>query len=156
MRARTVAFVLVAVLAVYLVLVGWRGLVLVRDGVATGDAVTVLLGAAVLVFPLVGAALVWRELRFGADTQRLASELADRGALPPDDLPRLPSGRPDQQAARVAFDTAREQAAQHGDDAAAWYRLALAYDDLGDRRQARTSMRQAIKVWRSGRDAQGS
>jgi tetratricopeptide (TPR) repeat protein len=156
MRARTVAFLLVAVLAVYLVLVGWRGLVLARDGAESGDPVTVLLGVAVLVFPLVGAALVWRELRFGTDTQRLAAALAQRGALPPDDLPRLPSGRLDPQAARDAFDVAREHAAQHGDDPAAWYRLALAYDDLGDRRQARTSMRQAITVWRSGSQPEGA
>lgn len=153
MRARAVAFGLVAVLAVYLVLVGWRGVVLAQDGLASGDLVSVALGVAVLVFPVVGAAVVGRELRFGVDTQRLASVLEQRGALPTDE--RLPSGRPDTQAARAAFDAAREQAEQHGDDPAAWYRLAIAYDDLGDRRNARTCMRQAIKAWRSA-DPEGA
>jgi hypothetical protein len=144
MRARAVAFALVAVLAVYLVLVGWRGVVLVADG----DPATVLLGLAVLVFPVVGAGLVWRELRFGTQTQALAAELERRGALPADDLPRTASGRPDRAAARAVFDQAHAAAQDVPSDPARWYRLALAYDDLGDRRQARASMREALRVWR--------
>jgi tetratricopeptide (TPR) repeat protein len=155
MKARTVALALVAVLAVYLVLVGWRGVVLAQDGVERGDAVSVLLGLAVLVFPLAAAGLVWREVRFGVDTQRLAAELDRRGDLPVDDVPRTLAGRPDAQAARPAFDVARQQAEDEPGDPAAWYRLALAYDDLGDRRNARTCMRQALRVWRSG-DAEGA
>lgn len=155
MRPRTVVAVLVAALAVYLLLVGWRGVVLVTDGVAAGDVVGVVLGASVLVFPVVGAWLVWREIRFGRDTQALAASLADRGALPPDDLPRRPSGRVDRDAARAAFDEAHAHTAAHPDDPAAWYRLGLAYDDLGDRRQARAAVRRAIQVWRSA-DASGA
>lgn len=153
--ARTVAFVLVGVLAVYLVLVGWRGVLLVADGIGTGDAVSVLLGLAVLVFPVVGAALVWRELSFGVATQRLAEHLAARDALPPDDLPRRPSGRVEKAAAQQAFETSWADAQTHPGDPAAWYRLALAYSDLGDRRAARASMREAIRVWRSG-DTEGA
>lgn len=150
MRARTLAYVLVAVLAVYLVLVGWRGVVLITDGVGRGDLVGVLLGLAVLAFPLLGAGLVWRELSFGRDTQALADHLAARDALPRDDLPKRPSGRVEKEAARAAFDASLEQAQARPDDPAAWYRLALAYSDLGDRRHARASMREAIRVWRSG------
>lgn len=150
MRARTVVLVLVAVLAVYLVLVGWRGLVLVQDGLGTGDGVSVGLGLAVLAFPVFGVVLVWRELRFGWDTQRLAAELAERHALPPDDLPRRPSGRVDREQAGEAFDRAHADVQDDPADPARWYRLAVAYDDLGDRRQARASMRQAITRWRAG------
>ncbi len=149
MRARSVAFALVAVLAVYLVLVGWRGIVLVGDGLS-GDPVSLVLGLAVLVFPVVGAALVWREVRFGVDTEALADDLAGRDALPVDDLPRRPSGRVDKAAASAAFEQAHEGARQNPGDPAAWYRLGLAYNDLGDRRQARAAMREAIRVWRSG------
>ena len=154
MRARTLVAVLVAALAVYLLLVGWRGVVLVTDGVAAGDVVGVVLGVSVLVFPVVGAALVWREIRFGRDTEALAASLAERGALPTDDLPRRPSGRIDRGAARAVFDEAHAYTADHPDDPAAWYRLGLAYDDLGDRRQARAAVRRAIEVWRSA-DADG-
>jgi hypothetical protein len=149
MRARTVAFVLVAVLAVYLVLVGWRGLVLVQDGFSVGDPLSLLLGVAVLVFPVVGAWLVWREVRFGVDTQHLAEHLAGRGALPVDDVTRRPSGRPDRQVAAAALTDAESLAADHPDDPASWYRLALAHDDSGDRRRARAAMRHAVAVWRS-------
>jgi hypothetical protein len=153
-RARTLVVVLVAVLAVYLVLVGWRGVVLVSDGTASGDAVSVLLGLSVLVFPVVGALLVWREVQFGRDSAALAAHLADRGALPADDLPRRASGRVEKDAARAVFDDAYAAAQDHPDDPAGWYRLGLAYDDLGDRRHARQSVRRAIAVWRSG-DAEG-
>lgn len=149
MRARTIAFVLVAVLGVYLVLVGWRGVVLVGDGLGSGDWVSVLLGVFVLVFPVLGAGLVWREVRFGMDTQALAAHLADRDELPVDDLPKRPSGRVEKQAAREAFDVSHQAAQRHPDDPAAWYRLGVAYNDMGDRRQARAAMREAIRVWRS-------
>jgi len=154
MRARTVAVVLVAVLAVYLALVGWRGLVLVQDGLAAGDLLSVLLGLAVLVFPVVGAWLVWREMRFGLDTQHLAEHLARRSALPVDDVARRPSGRPERQAAADALAAAETQAGDHPHDPAAWYRLALAYDDVSDRRRARAAMRHAVALWRSA-DAEG-
>jgi hypothetical protein len=154
-RVRTLVVVLVGVLAVYLVLVGWRGVVLVSDGAGSGDAVSVLLGVSVLVFPVVGALLVWREVQFGRDSAALAAHLAERGALPADDLPRRPSGRVEKEAARAAFDDAYAAAQGRPDDPAGWYRLALAYDDLGDRRHARQSVRRAIAVWRSG-DAEGA
>lgn len=155
MRARTVAFVLVAVLGVYLVLVGWRGVVLVVDGVSTGDAVGLVLGLSVLVFPVVGAGLVWREVRFGMDTQALAAHLAAQDALPVDDLPRRASGRVEKQAALDAFGASHQAAHENPADPATWYRLGLAYNDLGDRRQARASIREAIRVWRSA-DPEGA
>jgi cytochrome c-type biogenesis protein CcmH/NrfG len=154
-RARTLVVVLVTVLAVYLVLVGWRGVVLVVEGLGEGDAVSVLLGLSVLVFPVVGALLVWREVQFGRDSAALADYLARRGELPADDLPRRQSGRVDKVAARSAFDGAYAAAQDRPDDPAGWYRLGLAYDDLGDRRHARQSVRRAIAVWRSG-DTQGA
>lgn len=155
MRARTVALALVAVLAVYLVLVGWRGVVLVSDGLSSADPVTVLLGLSVLVFPVVAAGLVWREVQFGRDTEALARDLGRRGELPVDDLPKRPSGRVEPEAARAAFDSAHAAAGQSPGDPATWYRLAVAYNDLGDRRQARAAMRQAVRVWRSG-DSEGT
>jgi len=148
MRARTVAYLLVAVLVGYLALAGWRGVALLAD--ADGDPVTLLLGLAVLVFPVVGGGLVWRELTFGWQTQALAADLERRGALPPDDVARTASGRPDRTAAQEAFARAHAAAQDCPGDPACWYRLALAYDDLGDRRQARASMRQALRVWRDG------
>ncbi len=64
MTAKRAAVGLAAVFVVYAALVGWRGVLLI----AHGGVVPVLLGLGVLVFPLIGLYVVWRELRFGLAT----------------------------------------------------------------------------------------
>jgi hypothetical protein len=134
----------VAVIAVvfiaYAGLLGWRGVLLI----GTGDPVAVGLGIAVLVIPIVGLYLVWREVQFGRQTEVLARELAASGGLPVDDLPRRPSGRIDRAAADAAFAKYKEEAEAAPDDWRVWFRLSTAYDAAGDRRRARSSMRTAI------------
>jgi len=130
-RSRTVALLLAAVLAFYLVTLGRRGVLLVADG----RGVAVGLGLGLLVLPVLGAWAVARELAFGWSTQRLAVELELRGGLPPDDLPRCPSGRVDRAEAEVS-----------PEDWAAWFRLSCAYDVAGDRRRARAAMRHAVAL----------
>lgn len=142
MRARVLAAVMVAVLLVYLVLAGWRGVLLMTEG----GAVPVLLGTAVLALPLLGGYLVWREVRFGLATQELARELADTGRWPTDELPLAPSGRPERAAADAVFDQRRAETESAPDDWASWFRLALAYEDARDRKRARESMRRAIML----------
>lgn len=142
MRARATATVLAAVLVGYLALVGWRGVLLIRDGSAAGVA----LGLAVLVLPVLAAWLLWRELHFGADTQRLGRQLADEGGLPSDDLPRRPSGRAERGAAHAAFAVRQAEMEAAPEDWRAWFRLAIAYDDAGDRSRARDAMRRAIAL----------
>ena len=147
MTARRTALLLVGVLVVYLVLVGWRGVLLVR----TGDPVAVALGLAVLVLPVVAAVVVARELRFGVATQRMARELEADGGLPVDDLPRRPSGRVVREAADATFAGRRAEVEAAPEDWRAWYRLAVAYDDAGDRRRAREAMRYAARLHGSRR-----
>lgn len=147
MTARRTALVLAGVLVVYLVLVGWRGVLLVR----TGDPVAVALGLAVLVLPVVAAVVVARELRFGVATQRMARELEADGGLPVDDLPRRPSGRVVREAADATFAGRRAEVEAAPEDWRAWYRLAVAYDDAGDRRRAREAMRYAVRLHGSRR-----
>ena len=71
--------------------------------------VAVVLGLAVLVIPVIGAYLVWREIQFGRRTEALARELEAAGGLPVDDLPRRPSGRVDRAAADEAFGSTRRR-----------------------------------------------
>ncbi|MFI5708149.1 hypothetical protein [Kribbella sp. NPDC051620] len=137
---RAVAVIAIVFIA-YAGLLGWRGVLLI----GTGDAVAVVLGIAVLVIPLVGLYLVWRELQFGRRTEALAKELAESGGLPVDDLPRRPSGRIDRAAADAAFTKYKEEAEAAPDDWRVWFRLSTAYDAAGDRRRARASMRTAIE-----------
>jgi cytochrome c-type biogenesis protein CcmH/NrfG len=141
-NARRAALALGALVAVYLVLVGWRGVLLVGEGTPAA----VLLGLAVIALPIVGAWAIWREIRFGLESQQMARELEQEGALPLDDLPRRPSGRPDRTAADAVFERRRIAAEAAPDDWRSWFRLAVAYDDAGDRRRARQTMRQAMKL----------
>jgi hypothetical protein len=132
--------VLVVVFVAYAVLLGWRGVLLI----GTGDPIAVVLGIAVLVIPIVGTYLVWREIQFGRATEVLARELGAGGGLPVDDLPRRPAGRIDRAAADAAFVQYKEETEAAPDDWRVWFRLAAAYDAAGDRKRARSSMRTAI------------
>lgn len=140
MKAKQTAILLAVVFVAYAVLIGWRGVLLIK----AGTAVSVALGLAVLVIPLVGAYLVWRELQFGRRTEVLARELEAAGGLPVDDLPRRPSGRIDRAAADEAFGRYKAEAEAAPDDWRVWFRLSTAYDAAGDRKRAREAMRTAI------------
>jgi hypothetical protein len=145
-RTKVVVAVMLVAFVFYAVTIGWRGVLLVEDGHAS----TVGLGLAVLVLPLITAWAVWREVRFGLATERLAKVLDAEGGLPVDDLPRRPSGRIDRAAADVAFVSYREAVEREPGDWRAWYRLATAYDAAGDRRRARAAARQAIALCDAG------
>ena len=140
MSAKRTAIVLAVVFGAYAVLLGWRGVLLI----GTGDPVAIVLGIAVLVIPVLGAYLVWRELQFGRQTEVLARELEASGGLPVDDLPRRPSGRIDRAAADEAFGKYKAEAEAAPDDWRVWFRLSTAYDAAGDRKRARATMRAAI------------
>jgi cytochrome c-type biogenesis protein CcmH/NrfG len=146
LTARRVVPVLVALLAFYALVLGQRGWILFTDG----RPAFVLLGVGVLLLPVLGVALVARELAFGRHVQALGRELAARGALPVDDLPRRPSGRVDKVAADEVFARRRAEVETSPQDCGAWFRLALAYDDAGDRARARQAMRRAVALHRSG------
>jgi uncharacterized membrane protein YccC len=141
MTAKRTAILLAVVFVAYAVLLGWRGVLLI----GTGDPVAIVLGIAVLVIPLLGAYLVWRELQFGRQTEALARELEATGGLPVDDLPRRPSGRIDRAAADEAFGKYKTEAEAAPDDWRVWFRLSTAYDAAGDRKRARATMRAAIE-----------
>jgi thioredoxin-like negative regulator of GroEL len=84
----------------------------------------------------------------------MADELAARGELPADTLPRSPGGRIDRAAARRDFEAARADAEAHPEDWAARFRLGFAYDAAGDRRRARAALRLAARLRRAaGRGA---
>jgi hypothetical protein len=143
-RALSGALLMGALLALYLVLVAARALAFLTSGQPVGIAI----GVALAVLPVLGAFALIRELRFGMQASRLLRRLAEEGGLPPDDLPRRPSGRPDRAAADARFGSFRDEALAHPDDWRAWLRLGLAYDASGDRRRARAAVRQAIGLAR--------
>jgi cytochrome c-type biogenesis protein CcmH/NrfG len=141
-RTKTTIAVLVLVLAFYAVLIGFKGVALLASGSLVGQ----LLGVALLVMPLLGLYVVWREIEFGRRTAVLARTLDAEGGLPVDDLPRRPSGRVDRGAADALFMRMREQTEASPEDWRAWFRLALAYDAAGDRTRARAAARHALTL----------
>ena len=95
---------------------------------------------------IIAAWALMRELLFGIRTERLVKDLAAEHALPEDDLPRRPSGRPDREAADTEFDRYRAEVDAAPESWRAWFRLGLAYDASGDRRRARAALRRAIAL----------
>jgi hypothetical protein len=141
-KAKRVVAVLVLALLAYFALIGYRGVYLLGQRGLTLK----VLGAAVLVLPLIGVWVVVAELRFGAATERLGRALPDDpDGVEDEPLPRLPSGRVDRSAADARFELRRREVEADPDDWRGWFRLALAYDDAGDRRRARAAMRTAIE-----------
>jgi hypothetical protein len=136
------AVALTALLLLYMFAVGRSGVALV----ATGEAVAVALGLAVLVLPLFGAWLLIREWWLAVQVQAMADELAAAGRLPVDDLPRTPGGRIVRGAADDAFPAARQRVADAPEDWVGWFHLAYAYDAARDRRLARAALRTAARL----------
>ncbi|MBH1934091.1 hypothetical protein I5Q34_07250 [Streptomyces sp. AV19] len=142
MRAKVVYFALAAVLVVYFVLVGSRGVMLIEQG----TAITVAFGVAVLVLPFIGAWFLYQTTKFARDANRLARELEAEGGLPVDDLARTPSGRIDRDAADEVFARRRAETEAAPGDWRAWFRLAVAYHDARDTPRARKAMQRAIAL----------
>ncbi|WP_127357928.1 tetratricopeptide repeat protein [Actinacidiphila soli] len=142
MRAKLTYFLLAAVLVVYFALVGTRGVWLIQDG----RPVTVVLGIAVLVLPLIGLWFLWQTTAFARNANRLAKELEAEGGLPVDELVRTPSGRIDRDSADVVFAKRQAETEAAPDDWRTWFRLAVAYFDARDTPRARKAMQRAIAL----------
>lgn len=142
-RTKTLAVILAVVLGVYLVLAGYRASTLILSG----RPVFVLLGISILVLPVLGAVLVAEQLRFGAQTEKLARILEAEDGLPDtSQLPRKPSGRVERTAADAWFDERQAEMEADPENWRGWFRLAQAYDIAGDRPRARKAMRKAIAL----------
>lgn len=136
---------LIALLLVfYMVVMLQRAVLLLGDT----DWVAKALGAAYLVIPLVAAWALISEILFGARTEKMAKVLEAEGGLPEDNLPRTPGGRIIREAADAEFEKYKLEAEGAPDDWRSWFRLSCAYDAAGDRKRARTSMRDAIALYR--------
>jgi hypothetical protein len=142
MRAKTTYALTAAGLVTYAVLVGSRGILLIRHG----TALTVPFGAAVLVLPLIGLWFLWQSTRFVMRANRLGAELEEEGGLPVDDVVRLPSGRADLTSADALFLRRRAETERAPEDWRCWFRLAVAYHDARDTPRARRAIQRAIAL----------
>ncbi|MEU9194634.1 hypothetical protein [Streptomyces hundungensis] len=142
MRAKITYLVTAAVLVFYFVLAGSRGVWLLEEG----TFITVTLGLAVLILPLIGIWFLWANTRFVARANRLATELEAEGGLPVDELARTPGGRIDRDSADAVFARRKEETEDAPDDWRCWFRLAVAYQDARDTPRARKAMQRAIAL----------
>jgi hypothetical protein len=116
----------------------------------TTGAPGVLLGVGVVLLVVVGGVLVTSEVRLAADSQRLGRKLFDEGFVE-EDLPTLPSGRVQRDAADALFERRKAEAEAAPDDWRAWFKLATAYDAARDASRGRRAMRKAIALEREVR-----
>ncbi|MFC9249283.1 hypothetical protein ACFT7S_36170 [Streptomyces sp. NPDC057136] len=145
MRAKITYAVTAAVLVFYFVLVGSRGLLLIRHG----TLLTITFGVAVLILPVIGIWFLWKNTQFVRRANTLAAELEAQGGLPVDELLRTPSGRIDRDSADAVFARRREETEDTPDDWRCWFRLAVAYQDARDTPRARKAMQRAIALHRT-------
>lgn len=136
-------------LVFYLVVSFQRSVLLLMDSNLAAKAI----GAAYLVLPVIGAWALVRELMFGARTEQMAKVLEAEGGLPVDELPRTPAGRIVRAAADAEFEKYREEAEAAPGDWRSWFRLSCAYDAAGDRKRARASMRDAVRLFQGNAPA---
>jgi hypothetical protein len=142
-----IGFMCVA-LVVYFVLLGRAALILI----GSGEPAAIGLGAAILILPVVGIWAMVATLRAGLAHQRLARLAREDGMeLDVSDLPRMPSGRIQRDAADALFATVRDELEADPDDWRRWYRLARAYDYAGDRSRARETMKTAVQMHEAAR-----
>ena len=130
MREKIFVAALVLITAAYAWGLGWIAWGFVRAGSALGYG----LALAIVILLALTIWVTWREVLFGLASGRLA-----RRYEPPADAHA--------EDARAEFTSARTALQEHGEaDWRAWFRLALAYDALHDRKGARMATRTAIEA----------
>lgn len=147
LRIQLLIAAMCAALVVYFVLLGRAGVVLVTSG----EPAAIGLGVGVFLLPVVGLWALVATLRAGFAHQRLGRMAREQGMeLDVSELPRMPSGRIQRDAADALFAEVKAEVEEHPDDWRRWYRLARAYDYAGDRSRARETMKTAMRIEEEG------
>lgn len=140
--ARVGVYVLLALIAIYLFAIAGMVWGLVTSGTLLG----IIMGIALIVFPLIGVVFIWKDVRFAMKGDALLAKMAEAGELPEDNLPKQPSGRPVRAVADAEFERWKTDVESSPEDYRAWARLALAYRASGDTSRARQAMRRALEL----------
>lgn len=144
MQGRVAVAVMALLLLLYIGIVVWYGMLLVKSGVVIG----IVMAVALWVLAVIAVWALVREIMFGVRTERLVRILDAEGSLPVDDMPHRASGRPERDAADAEFPAYKAEVEASPQSWRAWFRLGLAYDASGDRRRARAALREAISLSR--------
>lgn len=139
------AWLMAAVLVLYFVLAMRHAIDFIRSATLVGWA----MGIALMTLPLIGAWLLFVEVRFGVRLERLVHRLEEQGGMP-EPLTRMPSGRANLDEALAAFPAAADDARENPDSWESWLRLSMAYDAARDRKRARKAARKALELAAGG------
>jgi hypothetical protein len=131
-----------AALLLYIVVVVWLAVMFIRSAEWAG----VVMGTALLALAPIGAWAMYREIAFGFAADRLGRVLDAEGGMPEAPEQLTPSGRllkEDIEPLVAQYSTAAESAPH---DWRARYRLGVVQDAAGRRKDARRSIREAIRL----------
>lgn len=134
MVARRIALALAGILGVYLAFATMRAF----DFLAVDDPVSRFLGIAILTMPVLGIAVIVKEVRFGFKTSKMGAEI-DQVRLPVNGM----SAEAKFQYLNAAI-TPTQVADSTWQD---WYCLAMGCDLTGERKLAREAMRWSVHLY---------
>jgi len=133
-----------AALLVYLAVAIWLAVMFI----SVGTPISIGMGITLLVLAPIGAWALVREMMFGFGADRLGRLLDAEGGMPPVETELTPSGRIARADADPLIARYTEEAEAAGDDWRARYRLGVVQDAAGRRKDARASIREAIRLAR--------
>lgn len=114
--------------------------------ISTGTLPGVVAGGSVIFFAALGVWSLWAELLFGYHAQRLGELLEAAGELPAEGVGLHPSGRIMRSDAEALLPRYKSESEAAPEDWKATYRLGLVLDALGERKDARATIRRAIRL----------
>ncbi|QNA92446.1 MULTISPECIES: hypothetical protein [unclassified Microbacterium] len=133
-----------AALLVYLAVAIWLAVMFI----SVGTPVSIGMGITLLVLAPIGAWALVREMMFGFGADRLGRLLDAEGGMPPVETELTPSGRIARADADPLIARYAAEAESADDDWRARYRLGVVQDAAGRRKDARASIREAIRLAR--------
>ncbi len=147
MKARIFAGVMVVAVLLYGTMLASWGIAVLRGG----GVIKTLFGLAILAIPMLGVLAVFREVRFGVESSRLARRLVEQDGIPLDTVERDAQGRIVPGAAEIEWQRRRAIVDSAPEDWRAWFLLGIAYDNARDRKQARAAVQRAVELERKSR-----
>jgi hypothetical protein len=140
--ARAGVIVVGLCLILYFILTGqWAYLYIV-----SGEPIGIAMGVALIVLPLIGAWALVREIQFGFQADRLGAQLNEEGGMPPAETELTARGKLAKEDAEPVVQRYTAAADAASDDWRARYRLGVVQDAAGRRKDARASIREAIRI----------
>lgn len=134
--AKRIALILASILGVYMVFAAMRGLDLLKSD----DPAVKGLGIAVLVLPLLGIILVFREIRFGKLSYEMGQTISEE---------HLPLKEATEEQRKEFLENSIAKAKADMDNWQAWYAVALGYDLLHERKFARDAMQYSVELYQN-------